>query len=365
MKTMLLSGYYGFQNTGDEAVLGGILTGLRDALPEVAPVVLSADPAQTERQYGVTALPRMHLSAIRAQLARTDLFLSGGGSLLQDVTSPQSPFYYLGLLWLAQRAAVPTMVLAQGLGPLRRLPARLLARKVLNRTRAITVRDEASALFLEELGVTQPPVEVTADPSFLLQAQHSERLTAWWEQYIPANRPVIGVALRRWRSPGAPERYHAISEALVALAQHTGALVLFLPMQPEQDEHVAEEMAGWTPAESRVLTIALTPPEMLAAIGRCDFILAMRLHALIFAVKQATPAFGLAYDPKVRDFSLAAGLPLPIDWAQITTPDLTETLQQQWDARQALRERLVASARELTTRAWRNITRVQDVLAMG
>jgi len=361
MKYVLLSGYYGFNNIGDEAVLGGILAGLRAELPDVEPVVLSADPAATIKLHGVSAIPRMSLRLIRERLRGASLFISGGGSLLQDVTSLQSPFYYLGLLWLAQRAEVPTMVLAQGVGPLRHLLARMCTRRVLNRTKAITVRDEASAGLLESLGVTVP-VEVTADPSFLLEPDPSERLEAWWAANIPADRPVIGVALRQWNSPDAHDRYHAISDALAEMALRTGALLLFIPMQAGQDLHMSEEMAGWTPAESRVLTLSLTPREMLALTGRCDFILAMRLHTLIFAVRQGVPAFGLAYDPKVLDFCISANLPTPMPWDDITTGALVDTLQTEWAAREALRGVLLESGARLTAKARRNLTRVREVL---
>jgi polysaccharide pyruvyl transferase CsaB len=362
MKHILISGYYGFNNIGDEAVLGGLLTGLREGIPDVEPVVLSGDPAQTAALHGVTAIPRMSRQTIRTELRRADLLISGGGSLLQDVTSFRSPLYYLGVLWLAQRMQVPTMMCAQGVGPLDSPINRFLARRILNRVRAITVRDEGSAEFLRALGVDKPPVEVTADPSFLLAPDASARLDEWWAANIPAGRPVIGAALRYWKSSVAEERYTAIADALAAIAQAAGATILFLPMQREVDLGIAEEMSGWTPAENRVCTLALTPREMLAAIGRCDFLAAMRLHALIFAVHRGVPAFGISYDPKVRDFAHAARLPMPLDWDEIETGLLTEELRTQWDNRNVLRTTLATSAANLTTLARWNIERVKDLL---
>ena len=361
MKYILLSGYYGYNNIGDEAVLGGILAGLRAELPEVEPVVLSGDPAFTTELHGVSAIPRMHFRLIRERLHGASLFISGGGSLLQDVTSLRSPFYYLGLLWLAQREGVPTMMLAQGVGPLKHFLARAWTRRVLNRAKAITVRDEGSANLLASLGVSVP-AEVTADPSFLLETDPSERLQEWWTANIPDSRPVIGVALRQWSSPDAYDRYHAISDALAEMAKGSGALLLFIPMQAGQDQHVSEQMAGWTPAESRVLNLSLAPREMLALVGKCDFILAMRLHTLIFAVHRTVPAFGLAYDPKVADFCVSANLPTPMPWDEITTAGLVDTLQTEWAVREALRPILQESAARLTAKARRNITRVGELL---
>ena len=152
---------------------------------------------------------------------------------------------------------------------------------------------------------------------------------------------------------------------MAAFAAESGAFLLFLPMQYERDLPVAEELAGWTPAESRVLNLPLTPREMMAAVGRCDFILAMRLHALIFAVQQATPALGLAYDPKVLDFSLLADLPTPLRWEEITADALLAALRHQWAQRDALRAILTESRERLLTLARRNIARVKQLITAG
>jgi polysaccharide pyruvyl transferase CsaB len=352
MPTVLLSGYYGFHNIGDEAVLGGILAGLRARLPAVRPVVLSGDPAGTEALHDVEAVPR---GALVRALHEADLFASGGGSLLQDVTSLRSPFFYLLQLWAAQRMPVPTMILAQGLGPLRNPAVRAATRRILNHTRAITVRDAGSEAFLLNLGVTVPPIEVTADPSFLLEPDVSERLEEWWAAYVPADRPVIGVALRRWDRDEPHARYHAISDALATLAAETGAFLVFIPMQHGADLPVALQVSGWTPAENRVCDLPLGPREMLALVARSQFVVAMRLHTLIFAVQQGVPAYGLSYDPKVTDFAREAGLPAPMPWAAIQDAPLLDDLRTCWTAREKLQTLIRTRAAELQERAWRNI----------
>lgn len=357
MSTILLSGYYGFDNIGDEAVLGGIIAGLRAELPEVAIRVLSADPAATEKLHGVPAIPRMNLRAIKAALAETDLFISGGGSLLQDVTSFRSPLYYLGLLHLAQRKKVPTMIMAQGIGPLHAPLNRFLTKVVLNNTRAITVRDPGSRETLRQLGVTRPPIEVTADPSFLLPAEETPRLHEWLQCNLPAGRPVIGVALREW--PGEYQ-FEAIAAALTIFAQETGALPLLLPMQFTEDSDIAQRSCAQTKAECVVLDMALTPREMLFAVSRCDFILAMRLHTLIFAVQQHVPALGLAYDPKVTDCCTFAGLPAALNWSDLREDNLLAALRDRWAKKQPAPqvETLVEAAR-------RNFVVLRGVMGNG
>lgn len=151
------------------------------------------------------------------------------------------------------------------------------------------------------------------------------------------------MALRRWNTTNAETQYTALVDGLAEFADKSGALLLFLPMQYPTDLHIAEEMSSWTPAENVVLDMALSPGEMLALIARCNFILAMRLHALIFAVHQAVPALGISYDPKVTDFSRAAKIPLPLVWGELVADKLAEQLNQHWTARDFRYRRLQRS----------------------
>ena len=114
----VLSGYYGFGNLGDEALLQVIVERLRARWPGCAVDVLSAAPERTARTYGVDATPRMDLARVNAAIGRADVVLSGGGGLLQNVTSLRSLLYYAGVIRSAIRAGKPTMVFAQSIGPL-------------------------------------------------------------------------------------------------------------------------------------------------------------------------------------------------------------------------------------------------------
>ncbi len=128
VKRLTLSGYYGYGNAGDEAVLAGLVKGFRAARPagELEIVALSGNPQETEQAHGIAAADRYKAGALLQAIARSDVFLSGGGSLLQDVTSAHGIFYYLGVVRLAQMLGKPTMFIAQGIGPLRLARSRRL-----------------------------------------------------------------------------------------------------------------------------------------------------------------------------------------------------------------------------------------------
>jgi len=164
MYNILISGYYGFNNIGDESILRTVIDNLREKLGDVGITVLSHDPAQTSEKYGVQAAPRMELKAIFRCVRRCDLLLSGGGSLLQDATSGRSILYYLFILALAQLMGKKTFIYSQGIGPITSRRNRRLTSMILRRASGIVVRDEKSRALLLEIGVPEELIHVTADP---------------------------------------------------------------------------------------------------------------------------------------------------------------------------------------------------------
>ncbi|HZO87418.1 MAG TPA: polysaccharide pyruvyl transferase CsaB [Chthonomonadaceae bacterium] len=307
----VVSGYYGCGNAGDEAVLAGIKESLARRAGEAADLtVLSQNPEETRRLHGLAAVDRMNLSAVRRALKGSDLLLSGGGSLLQDTTSVRSLLYYLWVIRLAYSAGVPTMFYAQGVGPLRRAVSRALVRLVANRAAYITVRDAPSAQLLAALGVSRPAIEVTADPAFALTPASARSIDALFEaENLPADAPLIGVALRPWGGGGeSPVKSYA--RLLAELEAQCKARVVLLPMQTPGDVAFTEEVArnaegtGTFPIVGRPY-----PPDMLLGlVGRMQAVVAMRLHALIFAARMGVPPFALSYDPKVENLMRNLGL---------------------------------------------------------
>src|SRR5665648_329831 len=115
---IMISGYYGFNNTGDEAILKSMVGAFKKKIPQIKITVLSRSPLQTSQTYQVKAINRLHLIDIMLCLRDTDLFISGGGGLLQDSTGKGwSILYYLGLILVAKIVKVPVMIYAQGIGP--------------------------------------------------------------------------------------------------------------------------------------------------------------------------------------------------------------------------------------------------------
>ena len=114
----VISGYYGFDNCGDEAVLLAIIHCLKKLKPDVRIVVLSGNPKKTRELYAVEAVNRWNPFSVAIELLSCRLLISGGGSLLQDVTSTKSLRYYLAIINIAALFKKRIMIYSQGLGPL-------------------------------------------------------------------------------------------------------------------------------------------------------------------------------------------------------------------------------------------------------
>jgi polysaccharide pyruvyl transferase CsaB len=353
---ILFSGYYGLGNAGDEAVLAASVGLFRERRPELPLAVLSGSPASTRAGLGVEAVPRMRPDAAFAAIRRCSLFLSGGGSLLQDRTSLKSLLYYLLLLSFARRVGKRTMVFAQGIGPLVRPAARRWTARVVSRVDRITVRDADSADLLREIGVEgkeAPEIEVTADPVFALPAEVTDRVSA-----AAGERPALAVSLRPWDGVGA-----LLDPLAAALGHFEGQVSLRAwPLHGRDDMPLCEELARRLPAV-RVVREPLTPGEWMALAGWTDLVIGMRLHALVFAAARGVPVLGISYDPKVdallgRLRSRAVGRPGEALDARALQATIQAALEQDENRR---RER-EARAEHLRQQAGRNVEVALELL---
>lgn len=363
MKRIVVSGYYGLGNVGDEAVLAGMLASFRALDENVEFTVLSGDPAATTSVHGVKAINRYSGPAVFREIKAADLLISGGGSLLQDVTSARSAAYYFGVIFLAQRLRTPVMIYAQGIGPLTRQSSKIQARLLLNRARVITVRDSDSAALLKSMGVTKPPVHVTADPSFAMEPSDQEEAAhILREAGVEQGKPLLGVAARSWRT--RPDLPNMLAEALRGACASLDAAPLFLPMSGGMDIEFAQHVAANMGMRSHVLAQPLLPQQAKAVSRAVEVMFAMRLHALMFAASQETPTVALSYDPKVTAFAATMPGAPALDVNTADAGIISEAIQQTWSRRQEIAIGLAAGLPEWRREAVRNAHLALESLGM-
>lgn len=301
MFRILIGGYYGFDNLGDEAVLAGLIKGLREKLPGVEIAALSVNPDKTRLLHGITSIKRTDFISIFTLMRKSDIFLFGGGSLIQDVTSMMSPLYYFGLLTMSRLAKLPYMLIAQGVGPLNRNLIKKLTAINFNSAKLITVRDKKSAELLKEIGVKKD-IQVTADLALMLEPNNSTRIQDWISKNIPSDKKIVCISMRPWLTNSTL----AINQVVEAINKDTNIFPIYLPMQPDIDTELSILMLKET--GGALIDFTPTPSEVLAIISNCHYTIAMRLHTLIMSVLAGIPAFGIIYDPKVNDFAQKANI---------------------------------------------------------
>ena len=270
-----VAGYYGFRNAGDEAILEAIARELQARGHEV--VALSGDPKRTREDHGLRAYHRLNPLA----LLRADLWLLGGGGLLQDATSALSLTYYLSVLRLARLFRKRVVLFNQSLGPLSPWGERR-PRKAPQGVPVI-LRDQDSLEYARRLGI---PAALGADPALLLPPPP-----------VPREEDLVLVIPRAGVQEEALTTLYVAANHLV----HEGKQVLVLLLQPGYDDEVAEVF--------RLHRIERTsdPRRLLYLAAQAGYVISMRLHGLILAAAAGTPFAALSYDPKVAAFAKETG----------------------------------------------------------
>lgn len=299
---VLISGYYGFGNLGDEAILSGLIAGLQARDYRLS--VLSNNPEKTRALHGVEAVTRY--KGLPSALLQCDAVISGGGGLLQDKTSARSLRYYLGVLRLAKALGKRCAVYAQSVGPLSPTGARAVRRTLADIP--VAVRDGASQRLLASLDID---ATLVADAALLLPEPKGTTT-------MSLTPPVLLIP-----RGGYPE----ITEALIALAKALrvkGVPLAGMAIQPGQDDEPLKKLKEAVP--ELALWRADTPSAALSTVAGAAHVVSARLHGLIFAAAARRPFSGIVYDPKVAAFAEEVGapayhLPLELDEVANTVAD--------------------------------------------
>ncbi len=304
MYKILISGYYGFNNIGDESILRAVTDSLKDKLEDIEITVLSKNPEDTAAGYDVKSVNRKSIAGILRAIFSTDLLISGGGSLLQDATSKRSILYYLAVMWLAIFFRKPFFIYSQGIGPISSKINRRLTYRTLKRAAAIVVRDENSKEFLVDMGFGEDDIVVTADPVLRVKkADLTVGRTILENENIFLNREktVVGFAIKE-------KNLHSdfvteICKSVQWLVEEQNAQVILIPF------HFSQDMSVIKTIEERVknkdvfsLRHKYLTREMLSVIGNMDILVGVRLHALIHAAIMDVPMIAISYDPKINSF---------------------------------------------------------------
>jgi len=296
---LVISGYYGFENLGDEAILECLIEELKGRFPECEPVVLSASPHKTAKEHGVRAIDRWDPRKILRELRGATALISGGGGLIQDQTSRRSALYYLGVIALASLRRCPVFLVGQGLGPIRNPLLYRLAGRLLSRAEFAMVRDQPSLKLLSGWGLAEDKAVLGGDLALLLwPGLQKLRVAAKGAEEGGDKAPYVAVCLKGELS----ERLKAaLARQLDRLAEELR--VVLLALHPDEDLSPMEEIAAQMNGSALVLdTAGVGLKEVLECLAGAQAVVGMRLHALIFAMLAGRPFIAISSEPKILNF---------------------------------------------------------------
>ena len=292
MKNILISGYYGFHNTGDELVLQEIIRGIKKINSDLNISVLSADPEYTKEKYQVVAYDRWNIFHIIKSIFRADVLISGGGSLLQDKTSKNGILYYFGIIFISKLFKKKVYIFSQGIGPVSHSRNIKLLKYLLSKSDYISVRDKDSLGFLVKSGIKKK-IDLTGDPVFLIgNINEKEKKILWEKNGLDESKKLIAVSLRPWENS---KKIVLETVEFLDYFDRREFQIRFLSFHKGEDEKIIKDIVP----ENEIIKEDLAPEEKAILIGSSYLTVGMRLHSLILAASQKTRFISISYDPKV------------------------------------------------------------------
>jgi len=366
LRPIMISGYFGFGNCGDEAILMSMIQEFSKSTHKDKIVVLSQDPKKTKQLYQVDAVYRLNPILIISRMKKSSVFISGGGGLLQDASGKGfSIFYYLSLLFLASLFNIPSIVYGQGIGPVQSNINKKLIKWVLKRVNIIMVRDKQSKIFLGKLGVKKnKQIIVNADTAFLLKGKEvpktiKDKYRLEHSQGTAFKRMNIAMVIRNCKEIGMDYeskiiKYAEISDHLIEKYQ---ANLFLIPFQVQTDlplmKDIIKKMSFST---VKCIEEELRPDEILSLISNFSLIIGMRLHSIIFATITNRPFIAIDYDPKVKYYVDSLDLPeLLINLNQLTVKNLDNKLKYIQANREMIQSKLKLKKEQFEQEAFSNV----------
>lgn len=302
----IISGYYGFGNIGDDAMLRSIIDNLKKQKNDISIAVLSKCPEETAINYGVYAINRLNMFSVISMMRRAKLFIYGGGNIIQDSTSSRSLMFYLGTAWLASKLKLKVMFYANGIGPINKKLNFNFSRRILRNADVITVREHISYNELLKMGIDKSKIVLTADAALSVQIDKeviaSEICAA---EQIPFNEKYAGFSVRRCPGTSHEEQDHfekVMAHCADYVYEKYNLVPLFIPMEYPVDLNAIYSIMDKMKYKSYVLKEKHSVSEVFAIIKELKLMVSVRLHALIFAAYMNVPIIGISYQPKVDGF---------------------------------------------------------------
>ena len=289
---VLLAGYYGFGNLGDELLAEACVKLLEsNGITRERIAILSADPEGTKESLGIDAFNRWKLHDIRRALKDSKTMLFGGGGLFQDQTSLRSCLYYWSLVRLARFCSVKTWAVGQSVGPLSTAVGSYLAKKAFGSFLYRNVRNRNSLGILNNWGFFG-----TLSPDLVM----SLRVKSDFDR---GDRLLLNLRTG----------YDKVSRLAVSSAVKTAEeknLKIYAVAFSDDDVKEFEKYVSKGTLKLDQITVVKTLSQFEDLLSGSCCALGMRLHFVILAFLAGLPSRGAPYDPKVVSFCKEWDIPV-------------------------------------------------------
>lgn len=394
MTNIFIAGYYGLGNIGDEAILAGMITSLRKYIEDPQISVMTNNPEETRALHNVRpvqqsfkkGIPRLvqsaifegELATVRREIANCDIFILGGGSLLQDLRVYYLPIL-LSLIRLAQRHDKKTVVYGIGAGPIDTSFGQKLCRSVLNETDLVTVRDPMSKEVLERCNVLD--VIITADPAFGIEVPDQVIIDRYLKSMDIMNGDrFIASTAYKWlhdsdlsrnanmETQDLQNRREYMADIFEFIVNKHVQKVLFVPtVKIDGDGYKIIRELMPSSEKVKILDYDTHFNAVFAALSRSYVLIGMRLHSLIFATLMGVPIVPISYCGKVKSYLDLIGIgDLYLDvedlGKEMFTVQLLDNLDIVWEKRSYYINHQQLAAVRLKQKAYENAKLVADLL---
>ena len=365
-KRILVIGYYGAKNIGDELILRSINQNFTSKDSPYKIIVAAENPVAVTQEHALPAFSRRDINRAQAEVASATSVILGGGGLWNDYTFARaggitglfsdnsiSITGYSKLLLLACNFKRPFHVFGLGVGPLEDPDAKRYLRFLSDQADSITVRDDASRELLETIDGWTKTVNVAPDPVYALDISNAE--APQHVQDFSANRQVLGINLRPWINHDEEAFIERVSAVLINVCEQKNIALLGLPFRHPYDSHVLKQVFEKLPRSIPCLLLEPEGPnaidQIIGSLKYCTLVFAMRLHTCILAHRMGTPVVGLSYDPKVSASFKQVKVPelaLPLDARE---PAITTTLLDTFGNLEKYKNRTIQVVHDLEKKA--------------
>lgn len=357
--TITVGGYFGCGNFGDDAILLGFLNELRVLAPDITVQALTGDPRYDRARFGIRCYHRANPISVLRALKKSDLFLCGGGSLLQNITSHRSLFYYLYLLRIAQKHC-PTVLYACGVGPLIGKYATKKTQDVLNTCAYISLRDAGSWRLLSSIGVNPALLHIGADTALFLPPPPSGREFAVLYPHLQEQgQHFFAVILRDMKEDRF--LFRVLCASIRTACLRYGWTPLFICTDQQRDQRItrlAAHRLGGIAVHAREVS------DITALLRVSEVVLTLRLHGMILASTAGTPALGVcpnAHEQKLIEFGKRAGLPV-LSLEKLTVAAIVEALEELYRCAPQIRSVMKESLAEQRKKARKDLENIIQMI---